>query len=79
MNIVYATATTNVGLREGGTILIGAGTHWPDDDPIVQDNPWLFSTDARYGLVFTVEPEGFGEPPVETATAAPGERRNIRR
>jgi len=78
MNIVYATATTNVGLQGGGTILIGAGTHWPDDDPVVLEHPDLFSPDARYGLVFTVRPADF-DTPVETASAAPGERRTARR
>jgi len=78
MNIVYATATTNVGLPGGGTILVGAGTHWPDDDPVVLAHPDLFSSDARYGLVFTVRPAGFDDP-VETASAAPGEKRSVRR
>lgn len=79
MNIVYATATTNVGLPGGiGTILVGKGTHWPADDPVVLAHQDLFSSDPRYGLVFTVEPAGFGDP-VETASAAPGERRSVRR
>jgi hypothetical protein len=78
MNIVYATATTNVGLPGGGTILVGAGTHWPDNDPVVLAHQDLFSSDPRYGLVFTAEPDGFRDP-VETASAAPGERRTARR
>lgn len=80
MDIVYATATTNVLGLHGDQILIGKGTHWPASDPIVQRNPDLFSTDPRYGLVFTTEPDGWNEPVrgVETATAAPGERRGRR-
>ncbi len=82
MDIVYATATTQVGTRHGDRILVGKGTHWPADDPVVQDHPDLFSADARYGLVFTVEPAGWGDPvrerSVEQATAAPGERRGRR-
>lgn len=81
MNVVYATATTHVGLEHGASILVGKGTHWPADDPVVKAHPDLFSFDARYGLVFTVKPDGFDAPtdPVETAAAAPGERRNTRR
>lgn len=83
MDIVYATATTNVLGLHGDQILVGKGTHWPASDPIVARNPGLFSTDPRYGLVFTAEPDGWNEPvrdapPVETATAAPGERRGRR-
>ena len=74
MKIVYANATVSVGLRSGGTILVGKGTHWPAGDPVVVDNPTLFSDDPRYGLVFTVEPEAFTAP-VDQATAAPGEPR----
>jgi hypothetical protein len=81
MKVKYATATVSVGLRHGGTILVGKGTHWPADDPVVQDHEDLFSDDPRYGLVFTAEPEGFGETerPVEAATAEPGEKRAYRR
>jgi hypothetical protein len=81
MNIVYATATTHVGLEHGASILVGKGTHWPADDPVVLAHPDLFSPDARYGLVFTVEPTGFDatDTPVEQATAAPGEKRSTRR
>jgi hypothetical protein len=80
MKIVYATSTTQIG-TPNGPILLGKGTHWPDSDPVVRAHPELFSDDARYGLVFTVQPDGFDddEPPVETASAAPGERRNVRR
>jgi hypothetical protein len=82
VDIVYATATTHVGLEHGSSILVGKGTHWPADDPVVRAHPDLFSPDARYGLVFTVQPDGFDaptEPIVETATANPGEKRNTRR
>jgi hypothetical protein len=79
MKIVYATATVNVGLEHGSTITIGKGTHWPADDPVVRANPSLFSEDPRYGLVFTSEPSGWDDPPIETATANPGERRSTRR
>jgi hypothetical protein len=59
------------------------GSHWPADDPFVQANPAVFSEDPRYHLAFTEPRDYYLDPsldvPVETATAAPGERRNARR
>jgi hypothetical protein len=78
MDIVYATTTASVGDGHGGSLTVGKGTHWPASDPIVQAHPEMFSADARYGLVFTQTPDGF-DAPIETATAAPGEKRNVRR
>lgn len=78
MKIVYANATAQVGTANG-PLLVGKGTHWPDGDPVVRAHPELFSDDPRFGLVFTAEPEGWDAPPVEQATAGPGERRNTRR
>jgi hypothetical protein len=78
VDIVYATATTTVGLRSGGQILLGKGTHWPASDPVVEDHPELFSADPRYGLVFTTQPDGWDAAPIETATANPGEQRRTR-
>lgn len=73
MKVVYATATKHV-----GSGVVHKGSHWPADDPIVRDHPDLFSDDARYGMSYSVEPDGY-DAPVEQATAAPGERRAIRR
>ena len=78
MDIVYATSTTMVAAPNGGQVHVMKGTHWPAEDPIVQAQPSLFSTDARYGLNFSSPPEGYDAPVVEQATAAPGERRNRR-
>jgi len=78
MDIVYATTTTMVVTPGGGQLRVDKGSHWPATDPVVAAHPGLFSTDARYGLNFSTEPEGYGAP-VEQATAAPGERRNVRR
>jgi colicin import membrane protein len=47
-------------------------------DPVVRAHPDWFSTDPRYGLLYSVEPDGY-DAPVEEATAVPGERRNTRR
>ncbi|HEY9418388.1 MAG TPA: hypothetical protein VIQ30_26800 [Pseudonocardia sp.] len=77
MDVVYATTTTVVTLG-GAQHRVQKGTHWPADDPIVAAQPSIFSTDPRYGLAFTREPAGYGDP-VEQATAAPGERRAMRR
>lgn len=78
MDVVYATSTTHVTTREGGRLVVHKGEHWPATDPVVQAQPSLFSADARYGMRYTVEPDGYDAPigaPVEQATAAPGERR----
>jgi hypothetical protein len=62
---------------------VAKGSHWPADDPVVLAHPEVFSTDPRYGLNYSVEPDGWdapeGEPPVEQATRAPGEKRQTRR
>lgn len=73
MDVVYATGTRHV-----GSGVVRKGSHWPADDPVVKDHPDLFSADPRYGLSYSVEPEGF-DAPVETATKAPGEKRQTRR
>lgn len=77
MEVVYATSTTHVTTPNGTRVVVRKGTHWPAEDPVVQAQPSLFSTDPRWGLVFSAEPEGF-DAPVEQATADPGERRSVR-
>ncbi len=81
MNFVYARSTGNIQLPNGATVLVSAGSMVPDSDPVVQARPDLFSDDPRYcsALFATVMPAGMDDPPVEAATAAPGERRNTRR
>lgn len=74
MDVVYATRTASVG--QG---VVRKGSHWPADDPIVRAHPDMFSADPRYGLNFSTAPDGWDDPPVETATAAPGEKRQTRR
>lgn len=88
MEIVYATGTVSL----GDGLVIRKGTHWPKNDPVVRDHPDLFSDDPRFGLTYSQNavPREMayapGEPipdddesPVEQTTAAPGERRNVRR
>jgi hypothetical protein len=56
MRIVYAKATTMVAFTNGRSEMVGAGTHWPANDPLVRSHPDLFSDDPRFGLSYTVEP-----------------------
>lgn len=79
INVVYAAGTERVTLPSGTSVVVQKGTHWPADDPIVRARPDLFSPDPRYGMLYSVEPDGYGEPVIEQATAAPGEKRNTRR
>ncbi len=83
MDIVYAQGTDKVPLQSGQVASVRKGQHWPASDPVVQARPDLFTDDPRYGLVYTQAPPGhdaeLNEMPVETATSAPGERRNARR
>lgn len=78
MQIVYAKDWVSAGISG-----FPPGSHWPADDPYVVENPGLFSDDPRYHLAFTEPRDWYLDPnlpiPVETATAAPGERRNARR
>lgn len=77
MDVVYATQTCSVAMPHGGQKYVQEGSHWPADDPLVTAHPDLFSTDPAPGLMFTRQP--VPEPVVEQATAAPGERRQVRR
>lgn len=79
IEVVYARANASPGLPGGGQVSVRVGQHWPADDPIVAQYPELFSPVPFWGLSFTRKPKGFDDPPVETATAAPGERRSSTR
>ncbi len=76
MKVVFARATVVMPMPGGNTLLVNKGTHWPADDPFVIDHPDLFADDPRYGLCYSQTPV---EEPVETMTAAPGERRRTLR
>jgi hypothetical protein len=78
MNVMFAAVDASVSFG-GAQRAIHKGTHWPASDPLVIAYPHLFSPDPRYGMAYTVEPEGYDAPPVESASAAPGERRSTRR
>jgi hypothetical protein len=62
VEIVFATETRQVSTKTGATFVVQKGTHWPSDDEVVRDNPRMFSHDARYGLFYTSEPEGYRRP-----------------
>lgn len=79
MDVVYAVDTAQVPTVECGLVLVRKGEHWAANDPVVRAQPSLFTTDARYGMRYSAEPAGYNDPPVEQATAAPGEKRNVRR
>jgi len=82
---VYAKDSFTTVHPDGGRpILVKKGQHWAAEDPIVKRHPEAFSADPRWGLEYTREPEGYADPPyedrpVEQTTAAPGEKRNVRR
>lgn len=78
IDVVFAMGTAPVDLPGGGRVQVRKGSHWPADDPAVRARPELFSDDPRWGMFYTVEPDGY-DAPIETASAAPGERRNVRR
>ena len=75
---VFATRTFITGVS--GTVV--HGTHWAADDPIVLAHPECFTDDPRFGLSSSRPLGDDGYPvgvkttrAVETATAAPGEKR----
>jgi hypothetical protein len=81
MDIVYAQSNGHVQLQSGAVAKVQKGQHWPATDQVVRMRPELFTTDPRYGLVYTEAPTGHdGElNEVEEATANPGEKRSVRR
>jgi hypothetical protein len=84
IDVVYAMGTEVVGLPSGASVPVQKGTHWPAGDPVVLARPELFTSDPRFGLLYTQAPPGYDAelnelPEVEAATAAPGERRSVRR
>lgn len=66
----YATATTSVGYN-GGIVRLTIGDAWFADDPFVRANPGFFAPTPP-NVKSTV-----GRP-VETASAAPGEKRRTK-
>lgn len=79
MDVVFAKYSAQVMTPDGGRHTVVGGQHWPADDPVVKASPGIFTPDARYGMAYSVPPPEMAEPPVEQATAGPGEKRNTRR
>lgn len=75
LEVVFARANAVVTTPDGGRFTVRGGSHWPAGDPVVKARPDLFSDDPRCGISFSTPPPERAEPPVEQATAAPGERR----
>jgi hypothetical protein len=81
MQVVYVKVDSAVvTLPDGTPWTLVKGQHYPADDPVVKAEPGMFSADPRYGVTWTgTPPAEMAEPPVEQATAAPGEKRAVRR
>lgn len=79
IDAVFATQDFPCETHLGARVMVHKGSHWPADDPLVTRYPDRFSPDPRWGLQYTQEPRGWDDPPVEQATAAPGEKRQTRR
>lgn len=75
MRYVYAAASCAASTVEGLNLSLTQDEAWDADDPFVKHRPDLFTDEPTYPRR-TVAPV---EPTVEQATAAPGERRNVRR
>lgn len=72
---VIATETLHVATKSGTPRTIYAGQALDDKDPIVKRNPGAFKTAEELGDNVVVEHHAT----VEQATAAPGERRTVKR
>lgn len=79
MEIVYPVTDATLTLANGSVFAVRRGQHWSTEDAVVKEKPDAFSVDPRYGLAFSTPPPEMADPPVEQATAAPGERRSVRR
>ena len=80
MEFVYPKYDAYVAVGDGSSRMVRVGEHWPADDPVVKARPDVFSPDPRYGAQWTgPPPPELADAPVEAATAAPGEKRNVRR
>lgn len=122
VDVVFACGNESVLLPNGQTVRVMPGQHWPANDPLVRARPQLFTSDSRFGMLYTeprdeydpavyppvyeigpdvrleredeVAPDAEDEPAerdapdvedasaapeAEQATAAPGEKRSVRR
>jgi hypothetical protein len=70
---VFAKQTCAVGFG-GGVVRLKRGAVWAAEDPLVTARPELFSDEP-----VILHSSGPGKPPVEEATAVPGEKRPRKR
>ena len=77
MKVVYAN-TSAVVAHGGLRIPVRAGEPWDGDDALVKAHPEMF-TDGPASVRSTRDPSGVTNLPVERATQAPGEKRNVRK
>jgi hypothetical protein len=75
MKVAYAKRNASIMMREGNQVFVPGGSHWAANDPVVLANPELFSDDPRYGMLGQGSLEPDPTEVVESASAAPGERR----
>jgi len=68
IELVFAKTNAAIGDRR-----VDYGSHWPANDPLVLENPSLFSDDPRVGMSCTAPV--WETNPVEQVTAGPGEVR----
>lgn len=83
MKVAYAKRNASIAMKEGHQVFVPGGSHWAANDPVVLANQELFSDDPRYGMMGSYEQltEDQTEDQtevVETASAAPGERRQAK-
>lgn len=79
MGVVYAATTAQVMLPNGAMVLLREGEAHAADAEVVRFRPELFSDDPERWTrpaPTSIGPDGR---PVEQATAAPGEKRSVRR
>lgn len=86
IDVVFAQSSGQVPLQSGAIATVQKGQHWPATDQVVRARPEMFTSDPRFGLVYSEAPPGYdaqlNELPVddfESASAAPGEKRSVRR
>lgn len=76
MDVVFAKHDAVVDPGDGAQVKVFMGEHRVATDPVVAARPEVFSADPRWGVQWYGDPPAeMAEPPVEQATAAPGEKR----
>jgi len=81
--IVFSRVNAALPMISGESVFVPLGSHWPTSDAVVKQHPDAFTSDPRYGLMFTGEAPTYmtvsPDQPLEDTTARPGEKRFTRR